>query len=74
LERCPINTHKVNFILYHVIRSAKLLSLRGPAFPAQSLDLSAELATENYARRTMHQSILERDPSAFKKYVLRPAK
>jgi len=48
-------------------RSAKLLYLRGPAFPAQALDLSDALATETYKRRTMHGAILAKDPTAFRK-------
>ena len=49
------------------IRSAKLLHLRGPAFPAQALDLSDALATETHKRRTMHGAILAKDPTAFRK-------
>lgn len=48
-------------------RSSQLLQLRGPSLPAQSIDLSAELAIENKTRRNMHKTIMEKDPGAFRK-------
>jgi hypothetical protein len=49
-------------------RSAALLPSRGPAYPCMSLDLSVDVAEENLFRRSAHQEILTRNPSAFRRY------
>jgi hypothetical protein len=49
-------------------RSAALLPSRGPAYPCMSLDLSVDVAEENLFRRSAHQEILSRNPSAFRRY------
>eukprot|EP01040_Poterioochromonas_malhamensis_P015943 gene15943-17967_t len=47
------------------VRSSKLLTSRGPAYPCHSLDLSTGLSDENLFRRSAHRQLYTADPSCF---------